>query len=141
MRRGVLVIVMSAVLGSVAGFGGWLLLGNGGEEPQEEPKPTLDEWLVSAEQQMLVQVVESARQEEGWAAGCLWREEGDIRSIVFPPEPAIVDDGMLPEGRRFSVLRGAGQSSGQYVTIEDDAHFCIVPSGRGRSGEEIIRAW
>ena len=141
MKFSIVITTVFAIVTAVFGAGWYHYTRDADEEPIppiELAEVTLDEWLIPAEEAALHAMVEELRLEHGWAAGCLWREDGDIVEIVRPPEPGFVEEGVLPNGRRFSTMRSGGETDGEYVRIEDNAYFCIAPATEAGGGGSVL---
>ncbi len=141
MKFSIIITTVFAIVMAVFGAGWYHYTRDADEEPIppiEVAEVTLGEWLIPAEEAVLHAMVEELRLEHGWAAGCLWREDGDIVEIVRPPEPGFVEDGVLPNGRRFSTMRSGGETDGEYVRIEDNAYFCIAPATEAGGGGSVL---
>lgn len=141
VKFSIIITTLFAIAMGIFGAGWFQYTREDDEEPIapiEVEEPSLEEWLTEEEETVLYAMVEELRLEHGWAAGCLWREDGDIVEIVRPPEPGFVEEGVLPNGRRFSTMRSGGETDGEYVRIEDDAYFCIAPATEAGGGGSVL---
>jgi hypothetical protein len=141
VKFSIVITTLFAIVMGVFGAGWFHYTRDEDEEPIpaiEVEEPALDEWLTEELEAVLYAMVEELRLEHGWAAGCLWRESGDIAEVIRPPEPGFIQDGVLPDGRRFSTMRSGGETDGEYIRIEDDAYFCIAPATEAGGGGSVL---
>ena len=128
MRRWLPLGVVGAALVGALGFALGVRVFDDDDATAPEPAlPALDEWLLQQDVDDLYTVVEDSRTRYGWAAGCLWRDTGQIEGMFAAPSPAIIEHGIMPTGRPFSIMRSAGEAGANYATVQDDAFYCLVP--------------